>query len=220
MGMFTSYECLEKTYVTPNNIKPEKSCEQESNITSCRPRKPYEDCNVKGELTGYWWNYGDTINLDFHITGDIVVEDDAIVYTAINDKPTEETIGVAGQKAYNITDLKSWTCDIIDNVCIWVEDEEFTNPEAGSRNIYVSAEEYVKNRYITFTLYNFRMEEIDKQTFEGATDIIYEINEELSNKLVKGVYYGKLTLWEKNIENTPKLIFTLFDSTSCTFTVK
>lgn len=228
MGMFTSYDCLADNY-TPNNIKPPKpntcDCPSEpSNLSPRAPKKPYEDYNVKNELIGYWWYYGDTINLDFHITGDIIVEDDAIIYTAINDKPTEQTVGRDGQKAYNITDLKSWTCSIDSSTetirYIWTEDEQFENPEEGSRNIYVSAEEFVKDKFITFTLYNFRWEEIDKKTYNGTTDIIYEIDADLSKKLVKGVYYGKLVLWDNDLNNEPKIISTLFESNDCTFTVK
>ncbi len=214
MGMFDNYENIADNYI-PSNIKPPRPiCENK--LEPCTPKKPYEEYNAKNELIGYWWYYGDTINLDFHITGNIVVEDDALIYTAINDGPTNQTKGILNQKAYNITDFKSWTLtSITSDDYIWTLDETFNNPEEGLRNIYISAEDFIKDKQITFTLYNFRWEEIDTKLYDGSTDINYIIDDELSKKLVKGVYYGKLTIWQGT-----SLIATIFQQDDCTFTVK
>ena len=43
-------------------------------LEPCRPKVPFESYNAKGELDGYWWYYGDTIVLEFNITGEVVIE--------------------------------------------------------------------------------------------------------------------------------------------------
>ena len=107
--MFDTYEHLQDNYI-PNNINPcpPKKCNDEK-LDPCMIKKPYEDYNIEGEVVGYWWYYKDILNLEFNITGDVVVEDNAIVYTAIGEKPTTETIGEIDQKAYNVVDLYNGT---------------------------------------------------------------------------------------------------------------
>lgn len=72
--MFENYENIANNYI-PNNLKAcsPKSCE-ENKLESCKPNKPYEDYNAEGKLVGYWWYYGDTVNLDFEITGEVTYE--------------------------------------------------------------------------------------------------------------------------------------------------
>ena len=36
--------------------------------------KPYEEYDVSGNLIGYWWYYGNTINLEFNIEGEVTYE--------------------------------------------------------------------------------------------------------------------------------------------------
>lgn len=77
MGMFTNYENLQDNYI-PNNICPSTPCPNpcppESKLQPCKPKLPYEEYNATGELIGYWWYYGDTLNLEFNIEGELVVE--------------------------------------------------------------------------------------------------------------------------------------------------
>lgn len=197
MGMFDMYDNLQDYYV-PNNLRPcpPKPCDDKL-IQEC-VKKPYEEYNAEGKLIGYYWYYGDTINLEFNIDGDIIVEDNAIIYTAINETPTEQTSGVIGQKAYNVIDLKSWTCTAIDslnNTYTWTEDSQFTNPESGDRNIYVTAQDFMKDKQVTVELYNFRREPIITKTYAGSTQIIFAIDKDISKQLVRGVYYCSLTVW-------------------------
>ena len=214
--MFDTYEHLQDNYI-PNNINPcpPKKCNDEK-LDPCIIKKPYEDYNIEGEVVGYWWYYKDILNLEFNITGDVVVEDNAIVYTAIGEKPTTETIGEIDQKAYNVVDLLSWTCTAIDgDKYHWTEDVEFDNPEAGDRNIYITAEDFMKDKQVTVQLYNFRHEPLVLKTYAGSTKIIFAIDKEMSEQLVKGVYYCTLTIWSGDTFNK-----TIFEQTDCTLTVK
>lgn len=53
MGMFSSYENINPNY-QPNNFKPAPQCRPEDKLKPCRPDRPYEEYNAKGELIGYY----------------------------------------------------------------------------------------------------------------------------------------------------------------------
>lgn len=57
---------------------------------------------------------------------------------------------------------------------------------------YITAEDFLQDKKITFKLYNFRREPILTLHFPGSTKVMIEIDDELSRKLVKGVYYCTL----------------------------
>jgi hypothetical protein len=42
-----------------------------THLAPIRPNKPYEEYNVKGELIGYYWYYGDVVNLEYNIDGEV-----------------------------------------------------------------------------------------------------------------------------------------------------
>ena len=65
-GMFDNYDNIYSNACQPCPPKPE--CK----LDPCKPDKPYAQYDVKGNLIGYWWNYGDTINLEFNIDGEVV----------------------------------------------------------------------------------------------------------------------------------------------------
>ena len=69
MSLFgNSWDNLEDNYVPTNT----PSCPSKNKVYDpLRPKKPYEEYNAKGELIGYWWNYGDTVNLEFKLSGQI-----------------------------------------------------------------------------------------------------------------------------------------------------
>lgn len=164
-GMFDNYENLSEEYA-PNNLKPRPPFPPKnpcSPLEPCRANKPFEDYNTQGELIGYWWYYGNTLNLEFNIEQEVIVD--------------------------------------------------------GSCN-YVTAEDFMKSIKPTTTikLYNFRRECIHTLVIPDVeiTTVVFPIGQELSEKLVKGVYYCSLTLSneEKDYNET---ILKLDD---CTLTVK
>ena len=65
-------------------------------------------------------------------------------------------------------------------------------------DIYVDASDFLEDKEIIVTIYNFRKEPIATQLFEGKTKIIFPINQTLSLEMVKGVYYCSLTVQNKN----------------------
>lgn len=75
IDMFTNYQHLSESYI-PNNLS--KSFKKPQSYTKLSPidtSKPYELYNAKNELEGYFWYYGDSINLDFTITGEVILDD-------------------------------------------------------------------------------------------------------------------------------------------------
>ena len=85
MGMFSGYENLDDQYI-PNNLRPcpivPPTCEPCPSLKPCKPNLPYEEYNMQGELVGYWWYQGDTVNLEFNISGEVVVEGSQTYITA------------------------------------------------------------------------------------------------------------------------------------------
>lgn len=78
MGMFDSYQNIPQNYV-PNNIRPNDNLAQAYPTTQIEPIKPilpYEEYNAQGELVGYYWHYGDQLNLIFDIEGEVSLLDD------------------------------------------------------------------------------------------------------------------------------------------------
>ena len=191
--MFEKYDNL-ATYI-PNNLNYELN--NVKNYTC-----PYKIDEANQTKLGYFWHYGDTINLQFDLVGYITVETDSIIYTISNEMPDENTVGNIDQKAYNIVDLKSWTCKaIIDNRYIWEEDNEFTYPVNGNTDVYLSAKEYLQGKKLKISFYNFRYEPFFETTLNADNLVTLSIDKELSEKFVKGVYYLTLELYD-NIANT------------------
>ena len=72
IDMFTNYQNLSE-YYTPNNLAQHQTrpCSY-TKLDPCEITKPYELYNAKNELEGYYWYYGNTINLDFSIDGEVL----------------------------------------------------------------------------------------------------------------------------------------------------
>ena len=150
MSIFSNYidnnnQNIETTYTPPQ-------------FNLIRSNKPYISYDEYGIQDGYFWYYGDIINLEFTIEG-------------------------------NVTDEENST--------------------------YQTADDFLQGKQIVVTLYNFRFEVVDEKVFDGNTTITYEINKELSDKLIPGVYYATL----KVIQDTAT-IYTLFGPNDCVLTVK
>lgn len=213
MGMFLNYKDIAKNYVPNNLVCSFPVGKSYTKLDPVQASKPYEEYNAKGELIGYFWRYGETLNLEFNIDGEITVETDAIVLTAKGEVPSE-SVGNINQRAYNVADQKSWTCTAIKNEKrTWTLDEDFNYPEQGA-SVYITADDYLKDKQIEVTLYNFRMEPVHNQVFTGQTRIIFSITPELSKKLLKGIYYCSLVVFNDTV-NLP-----IFSSNDCTLLVK
>lgn len=136
--MFSKYDNLSAQY-KPSNLNP--PFEQPKPLVSNVIYKPFEEYDAFGNLIGYWWYYGDTKNLEFNISGEIVVENEST---------------------------------------------------------YVDVEDFLSDKEIVVTIMNFRREPIKTQLFEGATTIVFPIDQTLSLEMRPGVYYCSLTIKNKN----------------------
>ena len=212
--MFSNYQNITNNY-TPNNTHCSFPVGQSyTKLNPIKESKPYEEYNVKGELIGYSWPQGEILNLEFVIDGVITVEDSAIVLTAHGDVPSDTT-GALGARAYNVTDLKSWTCkNIIDGKFLWIEDAEFTYNDSCSRSIYVTSDDYMKDKKIRVDIYNFRKEIIHSQLFEGSNRVKLIIDENLTKIMTRGIYSCSMTVIGDNLSTK------LFDSSDCVLLVK
>lgn len=88
---------------------------------------------------------------------------------------------------------------------------------------YISAKDYFEdttfsNKSIIFKLFDFRKDEIYRKEFtEVSTNkIVVDIDQELSNSLLRGVYYCSLDLVDDLYPN----VITLFDQGFCTLSVR
>lgn len=217
MSMFLNYaDDLIRNYV-PNNISCNKHVGKSyTKLDPVDASKPFEEYDAGGNLIGYSWHQGESVNLEFNIDGEIVVENDAIIYRTSGAYPTSHTVGTIGQKAYNVIDLISWKCTSIslNGIYGWEQEEKFTYSESTGNSIYVDAASYLKNKYVVFNLYNFRYEPILTYKFEGESKIIVYISPEVSSKLVKGIYYCSLTVFNDEVN------MKIFDTKDCSLVVK
>lgn len=216
MGMFLNYQNIADNY-KPNNLMnafPRKM--NSSKLDPLDASKPFEEYNTKGELTGYFWRQGETLNLEFNIDGEITLEANAILLKVKGQTPTIQTMGKVNQRAYNIVDLRSWTCVAVTTTgkYIWEEDAEFTYPINSDRSVYISAEDYLKDKKVEVTLYNFRREPICKKLYNAAPTIVFAIDRELSAAMPKGIYYCSVTVFNDEV------CYTIFDSNDCNLLVK
>lgn len=216
MGMFLNYHNIADNY-RPNNLINAFPTRVNTNgkLDPVTASKPYEEYDAKGDLEGYFWRYGDTLNLEFNLDGEITIESDALVSATSGVEPTEDTVGYIGQRAYNVTDMQSWTCvSIIDGAYGWKQDEEFTYPINSDRSVYIPAEDYLSSKQIDVTLYNFRLEPICSKVYNGVTRIVFPIDKELSSLLVKGIYYCSVRVFDE----LSSLV--VFEPTDCKLLVK
>lgn len=75
MGMFDSFNNIKTTYqVNPYapQYPPQKIPTQ---IVQNNPNKPYEVIDARGVLTGYFWYYGNSVDLTWDIIGETTFEE-------------------------------------------------------------------------------------------------------------------------------------------------
>lgn len=157
-SMFDNYD-----EIIPNRHCPPKP--DKGPLKPCRPDKPYESYNEYGELDGYWWYYGNNLNLEFIIEGEATFE---------------------------------------------------------GTNQFVEANDFVIGKSAKVIIYDFRRKPIKTLIFDNLQEarVIVPIDEdinhgELSKKMVPGVYYCSLTLFDDMGYNE-----TILRLESCTLQVK
>lgn len=79
MGMFDNFNNVKTTYqVNPYapQYPPQKMPTQ---IVQNNPNKPYEVVDARGVLTGYFWYYGNSVDLTWDIVGEVTTTQDNYV---------------------------------------------------------------------------------------------------------------------------------------------
>lgn len=202
---FRSYEELPENYKPDNQIKvvPQK-------LVSYQKTPPYFDFNLKGEFIGYWWNYGDTLYLPFTFNEFHYVEDDALLYTTvaeqsyidpnivIGERPTTQTQGYDGQRAYNLMTGESWTYKGISmGDFIWQSDPSPKYPEKSTRlMMFRNIDDRISTYNVKLEIVDFRHQVLYSTMVNGQENIHFLIDEELSKKLLKDTYLCKFTVYD------------------------
>ena len=74
-SMFSNFTNLNTTY-TPNPFqKTYPSMQTDNQLKSNHPNKPYEVKNPDGSIKGYFWYYGNSVELVFNVEGEITLEE-------------------------------------------------------------------------------------------------------------------------------------------------
>ena len=209
-SMFENYDNLNSQYI-PTNIPRAPIPPQCPPGPLCppEPNKPYEDRNAKGELIGYWWSYGDTINLDFNLSGYVTI-DGSDNYIPVQDFIKDKQINIS---------LYNFRHEQITNMLFEGQNYQDTT--------YIKAP-YVNHKtigiYYTYSLIDgqevYTEVTLPKDYIKGTTyyettlDIVFPIDKELSKSLVPGTYYCSLTIIGKDVSAT------IFYEDSCTLTVR
>lgn len=141
MTMFDSYD-------NPSKIG---TCDSYENYKILNDSLPNKVFNIKGNFVGYSWHCYDIFDWEISINRKILVKEDSIIYSLPDEMPDTMTRGYFGQQAYNVRDIKSWTCvGLIDGYFIWVEDKEFIYCINGTKEIELIPDMLDKTMSITF----------------------------------------------------------------------
>lgn len=81
---------------------------------------------------------------------------------------------------------------------------------------WVPANDFMKGKMVTMNLYNFRREIIYTEVVKAdSSKVIFPVNQELSNKLVRGIYYCSL-----NVSDDTGFDQTVLQMEDCVLNVK
>lgn len=192
MGMFDTYDNVPIDYV-PDNMNPPVlpqtfTIETDHIIIE----------TSLGKKQNYMWEYGATFSLDFDTKINISVEDNAIIYNEAGEYPTDITVGVVGQKAYNTKDIISWQLDsITDNgdetfTYNWNRLADFTYT-TGNQDITLVMDLTDKTVDIVFLDW-FNNEFYTETLIPNNNILTFNMTEDLSKKFIKGIYYLHIVL--------------------------
>ena len=229
MGMFDNYDTINKKY-QPNNLSSAfpKPNPINDKLSPAQLKKPYEEYNELGQLIGYFWYYGDTLNLEFNLSGEVAIDSNVEIYYVENQAPTRNTIGSLNENEYshyiyNIKDDKWYECKYMtqigqENEYIW---EEIQEPniynEKDLKSIYLDISDILKDKRIKVNIYDFRNKLIMSQEYENpTTQIVFPITQEISQQMTKGTYQCSLVIFNNETQYTN----TIFSQYDCVLTVK
>lgn len=190
MGMFDKYDNLNPDYI-PDNTTTYLDKDYLT-IDSDIPRPLYD---LEGKFLGYSWDEGEVFEFKMSINDMITIRKNSLIYNKTGEQPDVYTKAeIEGQQAYNTVDAKSWTfTGKTENLYIWVEDTELTYPVNGDKSIMINTD--MTNAYIQLDIYDFRWNNVYTQNGNiGKSDIVLNIDDEISKILKPGVYYVTLKI--------------------------
>ena len=189
MSMFTNYDAIPDNYI-PNNIE----CQLPPTFISFSEKEPKKEYNIKGDFIGYSWEFGDTLTLNISVNKHIFVEDDSLILTENGEEPYYGN-GRIGMRAYNTFNIRSWTCVAIDgDKYVWREDSTFSYPENGTKEVTLMSNGGVIADKIIFSIYDWRRNKIYEKEYDGSDSFSVIIDKELSDSLIRGVYFFSYSL--------------------------
>lgn len=193
--MFKNYFNIDPNYI-PNNMdfkkhQRERSYNRDSLIAII---------DRFNQIWGYTWSWKDTVSIPITIDKVVNVPDDSIIMNESGIAPTNQTEGKVGQKFYNVVDVKSWTCkdigvddDTNSPYYSWIEDDYLKYVDHSDTTITIKPN--ISGKKLTAEILNFRKEIVYSKEFnDGDSSSYLDIDLELSNKLVPGIYFIRVRL--------------------------
>ena len=205
-SLFDNYDNLGSQYI-PSNMNCQNTVPKNNPfLEPVGPKRPYEERNAQGELIGYWWTYGDTVDLDFELSGDVTIdgEDSYIdVRDFIKDKQLKIELFNFRHEEINTT--------------------IYEGKDYATQTTYKVADVCKLTSGIYYTYNNGTYEPVVLPTNYQAGVVYYEqepihvvkpIDLTLSQELVKGTYYCSFSIISTDLSAT------VFYQDSCTLVVK
>ena len=208
-SMFEQYDNLSSQYIPSNMNKGSCLPKQNPFLDPLVPKKPYEEINAEGELVGYWWNYGDTINLEFELSGQVEIENDSLpTYVTARDFINGKQIQI---NIYNFRHEQ-----ILTKLFDGKDYQEFLYEYAPYVTKKTSGIFYTYNDG-TYTAVQLpeNFEQNTKYYKQKDVTIVFPIDEDISKSLTKGIYYCSLIIIDEN-----NMYYTIINQNDFTLTVK
>lgn len=150
--------------------------------------------DVHGNFIGYKWNYGSSISSVFTVNRWVRVAEDAIIYDQHGEMPTAITEGHIGQRAYNIVDMRSWSCEEMEvdtNLpggikYVWYMDDDITTFSDGVVPVQLTPD--MTNKSIVVEFRDWKNELVYQKAEENSPIIAINIDKTESEKFVTGTY--------------------------------
>lgn len=222
IGMFDNYNATEPG--KPTNIP-------QPVIPVAPERIPYEEYAVDGEVIGYYWYAGDTVEIKIEFDGEVTIENDSLLYIDKDSGPTSTTYAAhIGQLAYNITDKRKWKCIFIDNGTYQWEEIDYDLPENANkdsyRTCYITATNFLADKVIKVQLWDNLHQTIrdadgnmlphTEQVFDSGENVRFVVDSELSQRLLPDIYYLSVQAFNHNDD----LVYTIVPQEKCRITIK
>ena len=194
MGMFDNYD--NNSYTAYNLTPPTISRGILTNF-----KTPLYTLDKQGNVDRFLWVEGEQFDLQLSAKTKVLVPKGSIIFYAAGEKPSSSTIGIVGNKCYNVQDFISWTLHAINtdqdnNITYeWVKDDLFECLQEGGEEIELSP--ILSNGSFSIKILNFRREVLYEYETDDNT-VTIPINKEDTPELKQGQYFIDLYINEES----------------------